>query len=313
MKHLISDSFFNLPEVSMTKLNKIRAKVLKIYSENGDSQQSVIGIKRFCNLMAKQLVTNEFNFCQTSPYYQHRSFKLADENNIELALHIMPKGAEIPMHAHPDKFSLLFVLQGCLSIEYQNRFSSAIQKNHNVTEFVNSGNSSVGLPIFNNLHQIKSLSDYSVFLSLRLTNTASNNRIKRHSKKRVLSSLIYTVMFSFITANTAAFANGNKPINNDVPLKSQLLKPLNNTSAAKFRQSKSYDDRYDAVAWYKESAKQGDAESQYWLGVMYLDGSGINEDEDEALHWVSLAAGQGHKAADKLYNYLLENESGLDC
>jgi len=44
-------------------------------------------------------------------------------------------------------------------------------------------------------------------------------------------------------------------------------------------------------------AEEGLATAQYILGAMYADGKGVQQDNVEALKWLKLAAGQGHKVA----------------
>jgi len=52
-------------------------------------------------------------------------------------------------------------------------------------------------------------------------------------------------------------------------------------------------DYNEAMKWYRLSAEQGDAESQYFLGVMYDLGQGVLPDYKEALKWYRLSAAQG--------------------
>ena len=53
-----------------------------------------------------------------------------------------------------------------------------------------------------------------------------------------------------------------------------------------------------AVKWFSLAAEQGHAEAQYSLGVMYLYGLGVTQDDYRtALKWYSLAAEQGHAEA----------------
>ena len=46
-----------------------------------------------------------------------------------------------------------------------------------------------------------------------------------------------------------------------------------------------------------KSAKQGDAEAQYNLGVMYSTGQGVPQDDHLAVMWYRAAAEQGYLAA----------------
>ncbi len=45
------------------------------------------------------------------------------------------------------------------------------------------------------------------------------------------------------------------------------------------------------------AAEQGDAEAQFKLGVMYEEGEGVPQDDEEAVKWLRLAAEQGHADA----------------
>ncbi len=53
----------------------------------------------------------------------------------------------------------------------------------------------------------------------------------------------------------------------------------------------------EAVKWYRKAAEQGHAEAQYWLGVCYRWGWGIDEDKVEAVKWDRKAAEQGYDKA----------------
>lgn len=44
-------------------------------------------------------------------------------------------------------------------------------------------------------------------------------------------------------------------------------------------------------------ARQGDADAQLKLGLMYALGKGMRQDYAQALHWLELAAKQGHASA----------------
>ena len=52
-----------------------------------------------------------------------------------------------------------------------------------------------------------------------------------------------------------------------------------------------------AAQWYFEAARQGHAEAQYSLGILFLSGSGVVQDDAEATRWIGRAAAQGHADA----------------
>ena len=41
-------------------------------------------------------------------------------------------------------------------------------------------------------------------------------------------------------------------------------------------------------------AERGDADAQRWLGAMYYQGEGVQQDYEKAAHWFRKAAEQGH-------------------
>lgn len=53
----------------------------------------------------------------------------------------------------------------------------------------------------------------------------------------------------------------------------------------------------DAARWMFESARRGVAEGQYYLGLLFMAGTGVHRDEAEALKWIRRAAGAGHAPA----------------
>ena len=55
----------------------------------------------------------------------------------------------------------------------------------------------------------------------------------------------------------------------------------------------------EAKEWY-DKAQQGDAEAQFYLGVCYYNGEGVNQDYSQAVYWWRKAAEQG--LAEAQYN-----------
>jgi uncharacterized protein len=52
-----------------------------------------------------------------------------------------------------------------------------------------------------------------------------------------------------------------------------------------------------AAQWYFEAARQGHAEAQYSLGILFLTGTGVVQNQAEAIRWITQAAAQGHADA----------------
>jgi len=56
-------------------------------------------------------------------------------------------------------------------------------------------------------------------------------------------------------------------------------------------------DDAEAVRWYCLAAEQGDAKTQYNLGVMYGNGKGVPQDDVAAYAWLNIGAGEGNNDA----------------
>ncbi len=56
-------------------------------------------------------------------------------------------------------------------------------------------------------------------------------------------------------------------------------------------------DYTEAFKWFSKVAKQGDAEAQYHLGLMFANGEGVTEDDAKAVYWHTQAAKQGDAKA----------------
>ena len=61
----------------------------------------------------------------------------------------------------------------------------------------------------------------------------------------------------------------------------------------------------DAAALLRAAAEQGDAEAQYNLGLMYLEGQGVKQDNVEAYAWIRTAAAQGRSGTLEIRAALL--------
>ena len=59
------------------------------------------------------------------------------------------------------------------------------------------------------------------------------------------------------------------------------------------------DDR-QSVNWYRQAAEQGHAQAQFGLGLMYADGAGIPRDNVRAYAWFNLAAARGDERVRQL-------------
>jgi len=71
------------------------------------------------------------------------------------------------------------------------------------------------------------------------------------------------------------------------------------------------EDDAEAVRWYRLAADQGEAAAQYNLGVRYANGTGVSEDDVEAVRWYRLAADQGEAAAQYNLGFMYELGEGV--
>ena len=67
----------------------------------------------------------------------------------------------------------------------------------------------------------------------------------------------------------------------------------------------------ETLRLFHQSAKQGYAEAQFFLGMCYANGSGVPQNKKKALKWYRQAAEQGHERAKEFLDQL-KNEPSLD-
>jgi uncharacterized protein len=66
-----------------------------------------------------------------------------------------------------------------------------------------------------------------------------------------------------------------------------------------------------AVKWYRLAAEQGDASAQTNLGVMYSNGTGVLQDYKTAVKWYRLSAEQGNAGAQNNLGTMYDNGTGV--
>ena len=67
-----------------------------------------------------------------------------------------------------------------------------------------------------------------------------------------------------------------------------------------------------ALAEWQPLAEQGDAGSQFGLGLLYANGFGVPMDDAQALKWYGLAADQGHAEAQYNLGVMYQNGWGVE-
>jgi TPR repeat protein len=71
-------------------------------------------------------------------------------------------------------------------------------------------------------------------------------------------------------------------------------------------------DDAEAVKWYRKAAEQGDSEGQFYLGLMYRRGWGVEKDYAEACKWYRKAGEQGNPDGQNGLGVLYENGWGVE-
>lgn len=74
-----------------------------------------------------------------------------------------------------------------------------------------------------------------------------------------------------------------------------------------FAEDKSLKDQEKAVSWWQEAATNGDARSQYMLGVLFFNGDVVDRDWTRAYAWMSLAASSGLPEANQAETSMLKH------
>ena len=67
----------------------------------------------------------------------------------------------------------------------------------------------------------------------------------------------------------------------------------------------------EAVTWFRMAAEQGNAIAQFNLGIKYLNGQGVPQDDAEAVRWFQQAADQGHAGGQFNLGVMYEEGRGV--
>ena len=70
-------------------------------------------------------------------------------------------------------------------------------------------------------------------------------------------------------------------------------------------------DYAEAIKWCRLAAEQGSANAQYVLGIMYANGRGVPQDYAEAMKWCRLAVEQGYARAQYMLGIMYANGRGV--
>lgn len=312
------------------KLNELHTKVFKFYDKYGESVKSINKIQFLIISLAKKqgyfVGLSELLKKSRRIGNRHETYRIVDEmsdkKTIKASLHYLPAYEEIPAHCHPGMINIIYVVTGSLLIEQ----SSLDKQAKGCSTKLTSGKVCIGLKNIRNIHQIKTTTQPCVFLSIRLkkrnplfiTPIATPIAAPRNPLKLLL--LFISGLFVWTPGFVSDFMKAaNDPENPSYHLNSnqtisettiQKMVKYANRLREGINQEK---DSYQAAQIYLKAANYGNAEAQYWIGVMYLDGIGITDDSDEAFHWISRSADQDYPAAKKLLHVLLTVDEVLDC
>ena len=83
----------------------------------------------------------------------------------------------------------------------------------------------------------------------------------------------------------------------------------NYKQAEKFQKSEKNEEAFE---YYLKAAKQGDAEAQFYLGLCYHNGDGVEKDLSEAVKWYRKAADQGDALAQYNLGICYDNGYGVE-
>ncbi|MEE9445570.1 MAG: tetratricopeptide repeat protein [Cocleimonas sp.] len=298
-----------------------RHLILNHYRRSGESKQTIKNTENIISTLilsqyrVESILPNFLHLLdKTERTRKHHIIRLIDINNFKISAHIIPSNFEIPAHLHPSTISFTCLQKGDLAIKQSSLITSIEPYHCQLKE----NQVCAGLIKLRNIHRIKSLDKPCLFLSIRITKKTQNFIDSLRCNKKGLNhhSLLASAMFFFLpvlTSFNAVAAEDRNQVNKSSKVEisisdKQLL------LANQLRKGEGVSqDFYKAVQLYKMASKKGNAEAQYWLGVMYFDGSGITDDRDEAIHWIALSSDQNYPPAQKLLHHLLVTEEVLDC
>jgi hypothetical protein len=280
--------------------------------------ESDLTVKKFEKLISKRLV-NHYKVEQLLPDYlellrqvevtrDHKVLRLIHNKNTRISLHLVPSNYKIPAHTHSDKFSFTYLQHGDLRIKQ----SSVLLNSESFECHLKSHQACAGLLKFRNIHSLQTIASPSIFMSIRMTKMYEPFPYVLKKIRSVIISISLFLFPSFISPNLFAGDNG-KQINTPGDYKINIEKQVILANKLRTGEGGLTKDYYKAIQLYKVASKKGNAEAQYWLGVMCFDGLGITDDRDDAMYWLALSSDQNYSPAQKLLHHLLVTDEVLDC
>ena len=289
--------------------------VLKQYKKLGETKEAIVTIQKEVN----RLVKNNYKIASVLPNYiqllkdventrEHKIIRLADHKYFKAAIHIIPSYFEIPSHLHIGQISAVNIQQG----ELQIRQSGLVDDENNYQLTLQEQQTCVGLPRLRNMHHIQTTADACIFISFRLSKKHTLSIVNK--LRSIIASIAIMLLPDILHAFPVAEVRNQIIASYQFAANTQKQSNPNVRKANKLRTSELTEENlYIAAQIYKQEAKKGNAEAQYWLGIMYLEGIGITDDSDAALHWIALSSNQDYPPAKKVLHHLLTADYVSDC
>lgn len=306
-------------------LQKFYNSVSRLYTNHGETERTIREVQKQVRLLSQSRYGfNMFDekavllMKRTQSTGVHYIRRILDKEDIKISLHCVPDHYGIPSHCHPGTISITYVLKGDLQISQLSLHTlHNYQENESQVKSIRMTEKDVrvGLKSIKNIHKIKTLKTPCAFLSIRLKVQDLSSVQKPAYTSKLLLSIFSSVLLiapSYALDAQKEIKKASKSLDTPWQQLQSIQKKVKR--ANKLRQGLGISqDSYQAAQLYLQAAAKGNAEAQYWLGVMYLDGQGITEDTDEALRWVSASADQEYAAAKQLLHIMLTTDEVLDC
>ena len=318
-------------------------RMLKLYCKQGETENCIDSIENevlklcFTSLDSDKLLQNisplDRYVSEDNGYY---IIRVVDTSSLKVAMHIAPSGTKIPIHSHPGSINALLVKVG--GVDVQQCSKPGFNDRQRIIRLTNN-ECSAGLQRYYNLHSLETTEYLNVFFSIRckvvkpsynslftkvlkVYQVGLPNKLKIACAFGLLISPSYGCGFTDFMekppGKQLAYVDTSKRVSftSNAYQGSAFRNDMHDRvkQANKIRSESNDDDQYlKAFQLYLQAAKKENAEAQYWLSVMYLKGMGVTNDDEKALHWVSVSADQNYEPAQDLLNYLLTYDEALDC
>ena len=145
-------------------------RMLRQYEYHGETKHCIDKIKQEANKLCHTKLNKQHIMQSMRPFDVHVMednchyvFRIIQDEQLDVALHLTPAGTKFPLHAHSDTLNLLVVLAGTLQIEQASlKNPSQVDK-----KILTKDACSIGLLKFFNHHSIKTTAPLTAFFSIR--------------------------------------------------------------------------------------------------------------------------------------------------